>query len=184
MLLFHTELYPIGLVVEVLLSFIRPYPTLLLHVARLELVLAHQAHKLNEKQPWFHEGQSNCCWWYLQGAIRKQKIRRHKDIVKEVQCYCIISVKVFGMRRCDALLIPSSDALLILPATISPLKGLNTMRRHSTMKCQQCSLVYYWEQIPFTLTMPVPCPMRPSDAERISYTQMQRPIFWTTCILF
>lgn len=48
MLLFHTEPYPIGLVVEVLLSFIRPYPTLLLHVARLELVLAHQVHKLNE----------------------------------------------------------------------------------------------------------------------------------------
>lgn len=34
--------------------------------------------------------------------------------------------------------------------------------------------------VPFTFTMPVPWPMRPSDALRRSYMQMHRPIFCIT----
>ena len=35
-------------------------------------------------------------------------------------------------------------------------------------------------ELPLTLTMPVPCPIKPSEEVRMSKTQTQRPIFWIT----
>lgn len=71
-------------------------------------------------------------------------------------------------RKFDLRLMPASLELSILPWRISPLKGRKTTRRNSTL----------------TLTMPVPWPMRPSDEERMSYRQMQRPIFWMILLAY
>lgn len=38
----------------------------------------------------------------------------------------------------------------------------------------------FFSYLPLTFTKPVPWPMRPSEAQRRSYMQMQRPIFWMT----
>jgi hypothetical protein len=37
------------------------------------------------------------------------------------------------------------------------------------------------EGVPLTLTIPSPCPIKPSDVHSISHRQMQSPIFCTTC---
>ena len=63
------------------------------------------------------------------------------------------------------LFMPYSEALLICPRMISPLNGRKTMRRNSTRKLQQLVRRTKEVGLPLTFTMPVPWPMRPSEAK-------------------
>jgi hypothetical protein len=74
------------------------------------------------------------------------------------------------------------------PSITSPLNGLKTTRRNSTSSHQHTPAVQHTAAKkgtcpPFTLTTPVPWPMSPSLAHRISHKQTHRPIFWITCTI-
>ena len=84
------------------------------------------------------------------------------------------------------LLIPCSVPLVILPKIISPLKGRKTIRRNFTSHghqppiCHTLPLLGLLSPLPFTLTRPVPCPIRPSEESSKSQNPIHKPTFWIT----
>lgn len=75
-------------------------------------------------------------------------------------------------------LIPAGVELLILPRITSDLKGRKTTSRNSTESCQsEDPFCDRRRLIPLTFTIPVPCPIRPSEADRRSYRHMPNPTF-------
>lgn len=81
---------------------------------------------------------------------------------------------------------PSGEHLLIRPIITSPLNGRKTTKRNSaTEVVSQFSAVSQMSKvdgknIPFTFAVPVPWPIRPSEAHTKSYRLIQSPIFWIT----
>ena len=64
--------------------------------------------------------------------------------------------------------IPAGVELRIRATITSPLKGRNTVNRNSTTVGSVGIMALFDEDVPLTLTKPVPWPMRPSDVQRMS----------------
>ena len=74
----------------------------------------------------------------LQEAAGKHEIRRDRDVVEEIKAYYIgdLVLRWAMTKPASSLFMPYSEALLILPIMISPLKGRKTIRRNSTTHFQ------------------------------------------------
>ena len=106
----------------------------------------------------------------LQKALLEHQVGRDKYVVKEIEANCCgCHEAILITEKQGILFMPYADALLICPRMISPLKGRKTIRRNSTEGFQQLGCLGSWDnRLPLTLTMPVPWPIRPSEALSIS----------------
>ena len=126
------------------------------------------------------EAESRLRIWSSQFTPLKEHGLRYENLFKELCCNYITLYRFPG----DEMLL-TSNALRVafLHGTSNDLTFEGAEDDHPKLDCEASERGRAVEQslsVPFTLTLPVPFPIKPSEAFNKSYMQMQSPTFCTT----